>query len=184
MEEDYEFLKANAPNPDAEVGVVSRTLDESKWIISYYQSDGPTSYYIYDKSLQTNGDEKETSGPTLTHLFVSNPKLLPYRFAPMEDVRIKARDGLELVGYLTRAVEKGSGTSPLILLVHGGPWARDSWGFRAQCQWFANRGYATLQVSWDLFHFFSLMMIVLVSSALPNSLPNIILLFVTSKPVV
>ncbi|KAL7467465.1 hypothetical protein ACHAXS_007714 [Conticribra weissflogii] len=148
LEEDYEFLKANAPNPDAEVGVVSRTLDESIWIISYYQSDGPTSYYIYDKSLQTNGDEKETSGPTLTHLFVSNPKLLPYRFAPMEDVRIKARDGLELVGYLTRAVEKGSGTSPLILLVHGGPWARDSWGFRAQCQWFANRGYATLQVNY------------------------------------
>jgi len=66
----------------------------------------------------------------------------------MEDVRITARDGLELVGYLTRAVEKGSGTSPLILLVHGGPWARDSWGFRAQCQWFANRGYATLQVNY------------------------------------
>eukprot|EP00569_Conticribra_weissflogii_P019711 CAMPEP_0171430218 /NCGR_PEP_ID=MMETSP0881-20121228/6422_1 /TAXON_ID=67004 /ORGANISM="Thalassiosira weissflogii, Strain CCMP1336" /LENGTH=764 /DNA_ID=CAMNT_0011950289 /DNA_START=4 /DNA_END=2298 /DNA_ORIENTATION=+ len=148
LEKDYEFLKANAPIPDAEVGVVSRTLDETKWVISYYQSDGPTSYYVYDKSPGRNDNEKETSTPSLTPLFVSNPKLLPYKFSPMEDVRITARDGLELVGYLTRAVEKGSGTSPLILLVHGGPWARDSWGFRAQCQWFANRGYATLQVNY------------------------------------
>ena len=67
----------------------------------------------------------------------------------MEDVRIMARDGLELVAYLTRAVkeeEKEKVKTPLILLVHGGPWARDSWGFNTQAQWFANRGYATLQV--------------------------------------
>jgi pimeloyl-ACP methyl ester carboxylesterase len=62
----------------------------------------------------------------------------------MEDVRIPARDGLELVGYLTRATTEGP--SPLILLVHGGPWARDYWGFDARCQWFANRGYSTLKV--------------------------------------
>ena len=65
----------------------------------------------------------------------------------MEDVMIPARDGLELVGYLTRA--KTEGPSPLILLVHGGPWARDYWGFDARCQWFANRGYSTLKVRID-----------------------------------
>ena len=65
----------------------------------------------------------------------------------MEVVSIPARDGLELVGYLTRAVEKGGPPTPLILLVHGGPWARDYWGFNTQAQWFANRGYATLQVN-------------------------------------
>jgi dipeptidyl aminopeptidase/acylaminoacyl peptidase len=133
LEQDYEFLKANGPT-NAEVGVVSRTQDESKWIVSYFQSDGPTSYAIYDKPKQN-----------ITHLFVTNPKLLEYKFAPMEDVRIPARDGLELVGYLTRPVTEGR--SPLILLVHGGPWARDYWGFDARCQWFANRGYATLKVS-------------------------------------
>ena len=62
-------------------------------------------------------------------------------------VTIPARDGLELVGYLTRSVEKGGPPTPLILLVHGGPWARDYWGFNSRAQWFANRGYATLQVN-------------------------------------
>ena len=63
----------------------------------------------------------------------------------MEDVRIKARDGLELVAYLTRAdTEK---PTPLVLMVHGGPWARDFWGFNSAAQWFANRGYACLQVN-------------------------------------
>jgi len=65
----------------------------------------------------------------------------------MEIVDIPARDGLPLVGYLTRAVEKGGPPTPLILLVHGGPWARDYWGFNPRAQWFANRGYATLQVN-------------------------------------
>jgi len=86
--------------------------------------------------------EKKKTRP----LFVSKPELLDYKFAPMEDIRVKARDGLELVGYLTRAnTEK---KTPLILLVHGGPWARDRWGFNAQAQWFANRGYATLQMNY------------------------------------
>eukprot|EP00957_Ditylum_brightwellii_P052687 3994071-Ditylum_brightwellii.AAC.1 len=61
----------------------------------------------------------------------------------MEDVVIKARDGLEFVGYLTRA--RTNAKTPLILMVHGGPWARDYWGFNSKAQWFANRGYATLQ---------------------------------------
>merc|ERR1712194_582569 len=52
----------------------------------------------------------------------------------------------EMVGYLTRADKEKK--TPLILLVHGGPWARDRWGFNAQAQWFANRGYATLQMNY------------------------------------
>ncbi|KAL9183119.1 hypothetical protein ACHAXT_004906 [Thalassiosira profunda] len=134
LEKDYEFLKSTCPNPNAEIGVASRSLDETKWVAMYLQSDGPTEYVIYDKTEQT-----------VTPLFVSNPKLLPYTFSPMEDVRIPAHDGLELVGYLTRAVTEGP--SPMILLVHGGPWARDYWGFNSRAQWFANRGYATLQVN-------------------------------------
>lgn len=132
MERDYEFLKANGPT-DAEVEVVSRTRDESRWVVSYFQADAPTSYAVYDKQEKT-----------ITNLFVTNPKLLKYKFAHMEDVRIKARDGLELVGYLTRATKEGP--SPLVLLVHGGPWAREFYGFDTRSQWFANRGYSTLKV--------------------------------------
>lgn len=136
LKKDYDFLMSTAPDSETEIGVASRSLDEMKWVVSYFSSSGPTSYVIYDKLQQT-----------VTPLFVSNPKLLPYKFAPMEIVEIPARDGLPLVGYLTRAVEKGGPPTPLILLVHGGPWARDYWGFNPRAQWFANRGYATLQVN-------------------------------------
>jgi dipeptidyl aminopeptidase/acylaminoacyl peptidase len=134
LEEDYRVLESLAQD-GAEIMISSRTNDEKLWIVGFVRSDGPTEYFVYDQV------EKTTSP-----LFVSKPDLLNYKLAPMEDVRIEARDGLELVGYLTRA--KTEGPTPLILLVHGGPWARDSWGFRAQAQWFANRGYATLQVNY------------------------------------
>ena len=133
LEKDYHILESLGPD-NTEVGVASRTEDEKTWVVAYSKSDGPTAYVLYNQ-------EKKESTP----LFVSRPELLDYQFAQMEDVRIQARDGLELVGYLTRSdTEK---KTPLILLVHGGPWARDYWGFNAQAQWFANRGYATLQVN-------------------------------------
>jgi len=133
LEKDYDLLKSLGPE-DAEVGTASKTEDEKTWIVAYSRSDGPTEYVVFDQ-------EKKETKP----LFVGKPELLNYKFAPMEDIRVKARDGLELVGYLTRAdAEK---KTPLILLVHGGPWARDFWGFNAQAQWFANRGYATLQMN-------------------------------------
>merc|ERR1719440_2348259 len=106
------------------------------WVVSYRRDDGPTEFVVYDKA----------KGGSISPLFVSAPKLLEYQFAHMEDVRIKARDGLELVGYLTRTDD--SKPTPLVLLVHGGPWARDFWGFNAAAQWLANRGYAVLQVNY------------------------------------
>jgi len=133
LEEHYEALKAEGP-AGSEVGISSRTRDEKLWVVVYSCSDGPSEYRLYDT------ETKKTSP-----LFVTKPELLKYKLAPMEDVRISARDGLELVGYLTRADSEKK--TPLILLVHGGPWARDFWGFSAQAQWFANRGYATLQVN-------------------------------------
>jgi dipeptidyl aminopeptidase/acylaminoacyl peptidase len=134
LEEDYRVLEALAPE-NAEVVSASKTRDQKMWVVGFVRSDGPTEYVIYDQVKKTT-----------TPLFVSKPDLLSYKLAQMEDVRIKARDGLELVGYLTRAQTEGP--TPLILLVHGGPWARDGWGFNAQAQWFANRGYATLQVNY------------------------------------
>jgi len=134
LESDYELLKSLGPD-DAEVGTASKTEDEKTWIVAYTRSEGPTEYVVFDQ-------EKKETKP----LFVSKPELLDYKFSPMEDIRVEARDGLELVGYLTRAdTEK---KTPLILLVHGGPWARDYWGFNTQAQWFANRGYATLQMNY------------------------------------
>lgn len=133
LESDYETLASLGPD-NTEVTVVSKTEDEKTWVVSFARSDGPTEFVVYDQV------KKE-----IQPLFVSRPELLDYKFSPMEDVRIQARDGLELVGYLTRADKEKE--TPLVLLVHGGPWARDYWGFNAQAQWLANRGYAVLQVN-------------------------------------
>ena len=135
LEADFAALEAAAP-AGAEVGIASRTRDEQTWIVSYRRDDGPTEFVVYDKA----------AGGSIAPLFVSAPALLEYQFAHMEDVRIPARDGLELVGYLTRTDTERA--TPLVLLVHGGPWARDFWGFNAQAQWLANRGYAVLQVNY------------------------------------
>jgi len=133
FETDFNKLAELGPK-GAEAAIVSKSRDEKTWIVSYRRDDGPTEYVVYDQVKKTNQP-----------LFVSIPKMLDYKFAPMEDVRIQARDGLELVAYLTRADD--AKPTPLILLVHGGPWARDFWGFTPTAQWFANRGYACLQVN-------------------------------------
>jgi len=133
LERDFAVLQGLGPK-DAEVSIASTTRDEKTWVVGYSRSDGPTEYVMYDQAAKTTRP-----------LFVTRPQLLDYTFSPMEDVRIQARDGLELVGYLTRA--DTAAPTPLVLLVHGGPWHRDTWGFDGSAQWFANRGYATLQVN-------------------------------------
>jgi dipeptidyl aminopeptidase/acylaminoacyl peptidase len=133
LEADYKVLGSIMPE-GAEVSVASRSRDEKLWAVVFSRSDGPSEYLLYDQV------SKKT-----TPLFVTKPELLNYELQMMEDVWIKARDGLELVGYLTRAARTKKGEkTPLVLLFHGGPWARDFWGFNAQAQWFANRGYSTL----------------------------------------
>jgi len=119
-----------------EVTVASRTLDDSLWIVADMKDDGPTAYYQYQK------DKK-----TLTFLFNQRENLTKYQLAKMEGVVIKARDGLELPSYLTKPIN-AKRPVPLVLLVHGGPVARDNWGYDAQAQWLANRGYAVLQVNY------------------------------------
>jgi len=134
LEADFKKLEAAGP-AGSEVSLASRTRDDQTWVVSYRRDDGPAEYVLHDR---TKGES--------TPLFVSQPSLLDFKFAHMEDVRIPARDGLELVGYLTRA--DSDKATPLVLLVHGGPWARDFWGFNSAAQWLANRGYAVLQVNY------------------------------------
>jgi dipeptidyl aminopeptidase/acylaminoacyl peptidase len=82
----------------------------------------------------------------------ARPKLDKVKLAPMHGLTIPARDGLELVSYLTLpANETGTGPArplPMVLLVHGGPWARDSWCYDREVQWLANRSYAVMQVNY------------------------------------
>ncbi len=118
-----------------EIIISSRTLDDSLWIVADMNDDKAMVYYLYFTQTQE-----------LKFLFTNKEDLKNYSLSKMEPVVIKARDGLELPSYLTKPLNTYSPV-PLILLVHGGPWARDDWGYDPEAQWFANRGYAVLQVN-------------------------------------
>ncbi len=116
--------------------VVSRTLDDRRWVVAADQPEHGLSYHLYDRD-----------GGGVTKLFDARPALAGAPLVAMTPVEIRARDGLTLVGYLSRP-KGAAGPLPLVLNVHGGPWARDSFGFDAEHQWFANRGYAVLSVNY------------------------------------
>ena len=80
-------------------------------------------------------------------LFDSRPELARYELAPMEPFSFTARDGLAVHGYATFPPGAGRVNLPMVLNVHGGPWARDAWGFNPEAQWLANRGYLCVQVN-------------------------------------
>ena len=115
--------------------VMSRTDADDKWIVANDPLTAPARSYLYDRTAQT-----------LTEFYVSRPELEGAPLQPMQMLEIPARDGLTLVSYLT--LPPGSeGPVPMVLLVHGGPWARDGYGFNRAHQWLANRGYAVLSVN-------------------------------------
>jgi dipeptidyl aminopeptidase/acylaminoacyl peptidase len=81
-------------------------------------------------------------------LFTQRKSLAGLALSPMQPVVIPARDGLRLHGYLTRPVDAPAGPMPTVLVIHGGPYLRDQWGFSSVHQWLANRGYAVLSVNY------------------------------------
>lgn len=127
--------------------VSARTLDDKTWIVGYSAAETPAVYYRYDRDGKSAGK--------LTKLFSVRPKLEGKPLVPMWPQEIKARDGLTLVSYLSlpkSADANGDGKAdkpvPLVLFVHGGPWARDEYGYNGAHQWLANRGYAVLSVNY------------------------------------
>lgn len=137
---DIDYLKTVSPG---DWNVTDRTTDDKFWAVAYVVDDGPVRYYFYDR------DAKKA-----TFMFTNRTQAEGLPLAKMHPVVIKSRDGLDLVSYLTLPVDtdKDSNARPdtalsMVLLVHGGPWARDGWGLNGMHQWLANRGYAVLSVN-------------------------------------
>lgn len=129
---------------DGELRILSRTLDDKTWVVAHLDDDGPVRYYLH----------RPGSGKPPVFLFNNRDALASLRLSPMFADVIPSRDGLQLVSYLTLpvwTVQAGSARPasplPLVLLVHGGPWARDTWGYNPLHQLLANRGYAVLSVN-------------------------------------
>jgi dipeptidyl aminopeptidase/acylaminoacyl peptidase len=141
VREDFDTLRGVAAGDFA---VVSRTLNDRTWIVAFTEDAGPTRFYRYDRNARA-----------AALLFTARPALENLSLAPLRPVVIPSRDGKELVSYLTLPVGADTGNEgrpreplPLVLWIHGGPWARDTWGFNGVHQWLADRGYAALSINY------------------------------------
>ena len=117
--------------------IVGRDDADATWIISFNVDNGPIPFYAYQRKSQS-----------ADLLFDNQPELNEYTLAHMEPIVFTSRDGLSIHGYLTRPVGEQRSNIPLVVNVHGGPWVRDNWGYHPEAQWFANRGYACLQINY------------------------------------
>lgn len=138
---DVEYLNAHLKGDWA---VQSQTRDNRLWLMANDPVTAPARTLLYDRASKT-----------LTELYVTRPKLAGVKLPAVCPVEIRSRDGLTLVSYLTLPVGASKAGDcrpdkplPLVLNVHGGPWARDEYGYNGESVWFANRGYASLQVNY------------------------------------
>jgi dipeptidyl aminopeptidase/acylaminoacyl peptidase len=131
-----EVLAAVEQLSDGEVGAISSDVSGRTWVVTFTHDTDPGVTYLYDH---------ETGESRL--LFRPYPHLDPSALAPVQPVSITSRDGLALTSYLTLPVGVEPTGLPLVLLVHGGPWSRDRWGYNPMVQLLANRGCAVLQVN-------------------------------------
>ena len=133
IREDFEAIQSLARGDFA---VTSRDRADESWIVAFTADDGGASYYSYDRRSKKG-----------EHLFDARPDLAQYDLALMQPISFNSRDGLTIEGYLTLPPGAEQENLPMVLNVHGGPWHRDGWGYDPEAQWFANRGYACLQVN-------------------------------------
>jgi len=129
-------LEAIARLDDGDVEVIDRSGDDRVWILAFLDDDGPVKYWHWDRDTQEG-----------RYLFSNRSDLDGYALVEMKPVEITARDGLVLPSYLSVPPDTAGEKLPMVLLVHGGPWGRDNWGYNSLHQWLTNRGYAVLSVN-------------------------------------
>lgn len=138
---DYSFLDSRL---SGRWDIASRSDDGRLWVLYHDPVTASPRFWLYDRHAKT-----------LQELFVRFPKLAGHTLAPMRGVTFRARDGLEIPAYLTLPAgadkdgdgKPDSGPLPMVIMVHGGPWARDEYGYSPEHQWLADRGYAVLAVN-------------------------------------
>jgi dipeptidyl aminopeptidase/acylaminoacyl peptidase len=122
--------------PGVEVRFASTNKAEDKYMVRTFSDKSRGAYYLYD--------EKEDK---LTKLADLSPWLDPSQLCDMKPIEYTSRDGLKIQGYLTLPKGVEAKNLPVVVNPHGGPWARDYWGFNPEIQFLANNGYAVLQMN-------------------------------------
>ncbi len=136
LESDYKYLQSKFPG--MEISMFNSTNDEQKMLFAVWSDDKLHDIYFFDRGTKE-----------LVFQYTPQPKLKPYEqyFSKMEPLTYKSSDGLEIPAYLSLPKGMQPKNLPLIVMPHGGPWARDYWGFSGLTQWLTNRGYAVLQMN-------------------------------------
>lgn len=131
FEKDYELIKKELPGK--EVYFSNSTDDENIWLVSAYSDVDPGAAYLFDRTTRK-----------LTFQYRPRPGIPVNDLANMTPIRYKSSDGLEIPAYLTIPKGVEAKNLPVIVMPHGGPWSRDTWGYSSYIQFLANRGYAVL----------------------------------------
>jgi len=131
--DDLAAIRALHPGDPA---IVDADDSDATWLVAFTNDSGPVPFFSYDRAARRG-----------QFLFEHQPELSRFELAPMEPFSFISRDGLTLHGYATFPLGGDQADLPTVLNVHGGPWARDSWGFDPEAQWLANRGYLCVQVN-------------------------------------
>jgi dipeptidyl aminopeptidase/acylaminoacyl peptidase len=134
VEADHELLKKEFPG--MEFSFVSSDKTETLWLINVYSDTDPGKVYSFDRKTKK-----------ITFQYDPRPKMPREHLAPMEILTYKSSDGLEIPAYITYPKNKARKNLPLMVIPHGGPWARDYWGYNSTAQFWANRGFAVLRMN-------------------------------------
>lgn len=134
VEQLYARLRQDLGN--YEIAITSTNKEEDKFIVRTYSDRSMGAYYFYDKASDQ-----------LQHIADVSAWLKEKELAVMKPIQYSSRDGLTIHGYLTLPTGVEAKNLPVVVNPHGGPWARDVWGFNPEIQFLANRGYAILQMN-------------------------------------
>jgi dipeptidyl aminopeptidase/acylaminoacyl peptidase len=134
FEKDFQFILRELPGVDVLFG--SATDDEQYWLLSATSDTDPGATFLFDRKTKE-----------LTFQYRPRPKLPINDLARMEAIRYKSSDGMEIPAFLTLPKGLDHKNLPVVIVPHGGPWARDAWGYNAYHQFLANRGYAVLSMN-------------------------------------
>jgi dipeptidyl aminopeptidase/acylaminoacyl peptidase len=132
FEADYKLLEKKLPGK--EISFSDSTKDERLWLITAFSDTEPGERHLFDRQTKK-----------LTLQYRVRERLPRSALVPMKAVRYQSSDGLEIPAYLTLPMGVAPKNLPAIIVPHGGPWGRDSWGYNGLTQFLANRGYAVLQ---------------------------------------
>jgi len=130
------FAKLEAKLPGYDIAIQNENLAEDTFVVAAYSDRTPGVRYVYDSKKGT-----------LTKLGEIQPSINPADMATMKAVSYTSRDGLKINGYLSLPPGREAKNLPVIVNPHGGPWARDSWGFNPEVQFLTNRGFAVFQMN-------------------------------------